>query len=132
MASADKPIFIFVITMENHGPLHLEHPSAADVAAAYTDNPPAQGDDLTVYLRHLKNADRMIGDLRYFLEKHRRPARLCWYGDHVPIMADVYHQLGDPDGLTEYSIWSNRPGGKSPAEIIQLHSLASRLLLAMC
>lgn len=131
MGSAKKPVFVFVITMENHGPLHLEKPCAADIAAAYTDNPPDQGDDLTVYLRHLKNADRMIGDLRSFLEQHPRSARLCWYGDHVPIMADVYRNLGDPDGLTEYAIWSNRPAVKAPAESIQLHSLASRLLRAI-
>jgi hypothetical protein len=131
MSSANQPIFVFVITMENHGPLHLEKPCTADVAAAYTDNPPAYCDDLTVYLRHLKNADRMIGDFRHFLKQHPRSARLCWYGDHVPIMADVYRQLGDPDGQTEYCIWSNIPATNGLEETIQLSTLAKRLLQTM-
>jgi phosphoglycerol transferase MdoB-like AlkP superfamily enzyme len=131
IGSAERPIFVFVITMENHGPLHLEKPSLADKAAAYTDNQPAYCDDLTVYLRHLKNADRMIGNFRHFLKLHRRPARLCWYGDHVPIMADVYRQLGDPDGLTEYCIWSNVTAANGPEQNIQLVTLAKRLLQTM-
>lgn len=129
MAQATQPIFVFVITMENHGPLHLEKPTAADYPSLYTSNPPAGCDDLTVYLRHLKNADRMMGELRTCLEQHPRPARLCWYGDHVPIMAEVYRQLGDPDGQTEYFIWSNRPAEKkAPATALSLDALAGQLL----
>lgn len=129
LAAAGEPLFIFVITMENHGPLHLEKAQAVDYVACYTSPPPPGCDDLTVYLRHLRNADRMIGDLRSCLERHPRPARLCWYGDHVPIMAEVYRQLGDPDGQTEYFIWSNRPAEKkAPARALSLDALAGQLL----
>jgi phosphoglycerol transferase MdoB-like AlkP superfamily enzyme len=129
LATATEPLFIFVITMENHGPLHLEKAEAADSAACYTSAPPPGCDDLTVYLRHLKNADRMMGELRSCLELHLRPARLCWYGDHVPIMAEVYRQLGDPDGQTEYLIWSNRLAEKkAPATALSLDALAGQLL----
>lgn len=129
LASASEPLFVFVITMENHGPLHLEKAVPEDYVACYTTNPPSGCDDLTVYLRHLKNADRMMGDLRSCLEHHPRPARLCWYGDHVPIMAEVYRQLGDPDGQTEYFVWSNRPGEKkAPAKALSLDALAGLLL----
>lgn len=129
LATATEPLFIFVITMENHGPLHLEKAGVADYAACYTAHPPPGCDDLTVYLRHLKNADRMMGELRTCLEQRPRPARLCWYGDHVPIMAEVYRQLGDPDGQTEYFIWSNRPAEKkAPAKALSLDALAGQLL----
>ena len=128
MGLADKPIFIFVITMENHGPLHLEKPNAEDVRSLYSEAPPPGCDDLTVYLRHLRNADRMIGELRSFLQQHPRSARMCWYGDHVPIMADAYRQLGDPKGHTEYSLWSNRPAEKAAPETTPLSALAGRLL----
>ncbi len=115
--------------MENHGRLHLEKAQAVDYVACYTSPPPPGCDDLTVYLRHLRNADRMIGDLRSCLERHPRPARLCWYGDHVPIMAEVYRQLGDPDGQTEYFIWGNRPAEKkAPARALSLDALAGQLL----
>lgn len=130
IAEATDPVFVFVITMENHGPLHLEKPTAEDRTALYIENPPTGCDDLTVYLRHLINADKMAGTLREFLQQQQqqRPARLCWYGDHVPIMANTYRQLGDPDGDTSYFIWSNRPSLRRAAERLKLDSLADLLL----
>ncbi len=108
MSSADEPIFVFVITMENHGPLHLESPDKNDYATLYSKLPPPGCEDMTVYLRHLRNADRMVGDLRNFFTQYSRPVRFCWYGDHVPIMPEVYRQFGPPDGRTNYFVWENR------------------------
>jgi hypothetical protein len=51
----NAPLFIFAITMENHGPLHLERPSAEDAARLSPPGGPLakQPDcrDLLVYLR---------------------------------------------------------------------------------
>lgn len=109
----EKPLFIFVITMENHGPLHLEQPEPSDQETFYHQPPPAGWDDLTVYLRHLKNADLMIKRLKESLHSEAKASEregvLCWYGDHVPIMATVYQLLGEPDGLTDYFIWATAP-----------------------
>ena len=102
------PVFVFVITMENHGPLHLEQVVPEDNNALYSEMVPAGCGDLTVYLRHLRNGDRMIAALRNILEDNRQPASLCWYGDHVPIMPTVYSTFGEPDGMVEYCIWSGR------------------------
>lgn len=114
LREATGPVFVFVITMENHGPLHLERVAPADVEALYSVPPPVGCDDLTIYLRHLCNADRMIAKLRQTLERCERPASLCWFGDHVPIMPSVYETFGAPDGEVEYVIWNNqtpvRPG----------------------
>ncbi len=109
-----QPCFVFAITMENHGPLHLETPKPEDVSALYDQVPPEGYEDLTVYLRHLRNADRMVATLSEGLSKHPRPARLCWYGDHVPILDAVYRSHGVPDGHTEYFIWSNQPNSLRP------------------
>ncbi len=113
------PLFVFVITMENHGPLHLERVEPGDVEALYSEPPPQWCDDLTIYLRHLCNADRMILNLRQALEGCGRPASLCWFGDHVPIMPRVYEKLGEPNGTVEYVCWNNR-NRTSPRD----HSLA--------
>ncbi len=130
IAASEAPIFVFVITMENHGPLHLEKPLADEIASFYEVPPPPNCDDLTVYLRHLKNADQMAGELRAFLSAHPRPARFCWYGDHVPIMSNVYRQLGDPDGATAYFVWSNRVAVQTQPSTRSLHTLASILFSA--
>jgi hypothetical protein len=128
LGASTQPLFVFVITMENHGPLHLERPASGDAEQFYAGAPPDGCDDLTVYLRHLSNADRMIAELRATLAAHPRPARLCWYGDHVPIMAGVYARLGEPDGCTEYFIWSNESKGARPDIALPLDRLAVTLL----
>ncbi|WP_445000736.1 LTA synthase family protein [Halomonas mongoliensis] len=97
----NKPLFIFAITMENHGPLALE-------AAQRPEGAGGTHPELATYLRHLENADQMLGQLMGSLEAQDRPGLLCWYGDHVPIMDRVYRQLGEPDGTTDYVIWSPR------------------------
>ncbi len=104
-----QPVFIFAITMENHGPLHLEQVAAGDIERLYCQAPPVGCEDLTIYLRHLANADAMLRALRQALSDQARPAALCFYGDHVPIMSGVYQQLGTPDGMTDYVIWQNWP-----------------------
>lgn len=105
LSAASGPTFIFAITMENHGPLHLERVSETDVVDLYSRPPPTGCEDLTIYLRHLRNADRMLGSLRAVLASSASPGGLCWFGDHVPIMTDVYSALGLPSGATSYLLW---------------------------
>lgn len=110
--AAQGPVFIFVITMENHGPLHLERVGPSDEAELYSTPPPAGCEDLTIYLRHLRNADRMIERLRRAADASPRAVGLCWYGDHVPIMPAVYSSFGVPVGDVEYVFWhSSEQGG---------------------
>lgn len=123
LREATAPVFVFVITMENHGPLHLERVAPADVEALYSIPPPDGCDDLTIYLRHLRNADQMIAKLRQTLELCERPASLCWYGDHVPIMPSVYETLGAPNGKVEFIIWNNQNPVRSRAVDLSAHDL---------
>ncbi|KAA0019039.1 LTA synthase family protein [Salinicola corii] len=105
----EKPLFIFVISMENHGPLHLEtaDPAVAErwVEGGVTDD----CEELTVYLKHLRNTDSMLERLRDSLHQGGRPGILGFYGDHVPIMPKVYARHGEPDGFTNYFIWQTAP-----------------------
>lgn len=129
---AKEPVFVFAITMENHGPLHLEKASEEDVARLYAEPPPAGCNDLTIYLRHLRNADDMLARLTAVLSACSRPSGLCWFGDHVPIMSEVYDAVGAPDGDTEYLVWRNASAA-CPADekCIEAHSLAFIWLRAM-
>lgn len=104
-AASRQPLFVFVISMENHGPLHLETVRPDDAERLYSTPPVAGCDELTIYLRHLRNADRMAGRLRAALAAQPGDAFLCWFGDHVPIMPEVYRRLGVPDGRTDYFVW---------------------------
>lgn len=111
--AADVPLYLHVITMENHGPLHWETVGPADVADTLTTEQPVGCQDLVAYLRHLRNADEMFGSLRRSFLERKRATTLCLFGDHVPIMPGVYRQLGETDGQTDYLIWDSagRGGG---------------------
>lgn len=123
------PIFLFLITMENHGPLHLERVAPGDVERLYAEPPPPGWDDLTVYLRHLANADAMVRALREHLERSPRDAWLCWYGDHVPILKNVYDETSFGDGHTDYFIWGKgRTPGEDAQRDLRVEELAAALL----
>ena len=122
--SSSMPVFVFAITMENHGPLHLEKVAPADAADLYTDTPLPGCDDLAIYLRHLRNADRMIGALRQSLGSGERPASLCWFGDHVPSMPGVYDTIGVPDGTSRFLIWHSTQSGLGDVRPMRAHQLA--------
>jgi hypothetical protein len=131
-ASSTQPIFVFVITMENHGPLHLEKVLEGDVERLYSSPPPEGCDDLTIYLRHLSNADRMVGILRDRLDALPGFGWLCWYGDHVPIMPKVYGAMSTPDGQTDYLIWGKGGNsGKGARLDLQVEDLSYLLLQKM-
>ncbi|OWT72735.1 MULTISPECIES: LTA synthase family protein [unclassified Achromobacter] len=100
-----RPLYIHVITMENHGPLHLESVSAADARQVLSGPMPAGCEDLVAYARHLRNADDMFSSLAQTLACNGRPAGMCVFGDHIPIMAKVYRALGEPSGTTDALIW---------------------------
>lgn len=108
LEKAETPLFILAITMENHGPLQLEHMDESKAKAFYIEELPKGLEELSVYLRHLKNADRMIGTLRTSLDANPHLVSLCWYGDHIPIMPKAYAIFGEPAGTVPYALWNNR------------------------
>ncbi|MGJ8525890.1 hypothetical protein LMG33818_001637 [Halomonadaceae bacterium LMG 33818] len=152
LEKAEQPLLIMLITMENHGPLHLEHaPTNPD--HWYSESPGADCDDLAVYLRHLHNSGLLVERLTQRLgacskkegtqgkrsldtddgdlppSTHtQREGILCFYGDHVPIMASTYKALGYPDGLTEYFIWSTQGKGHKTQTVASIEDLGIMLL----
>ena len=112
LKQAQRPVFVFAITMENHGPLHLEQVSREEEQRIYHSPPSSDLKELTVYLRHLRNADQMLAGLQEYLQSISTPASLCWFGDHVPIMPKVYAQAQGDIGATNYVLWNNDSLGK--------------------
>jgi hypothetical protein len=128
LGTAAEPLFVFVITMENHGPLHLEKVVPGDIEALYTKPPPTGFDDLTIYLRHIRNAGRMQERLCAAMQALPRTGILCWYGDHVPILPQVYRHAGFSDGRTDYFLWRSDKRGQAQQRAIDLPDLAEHVL----
>jgi hypothetical protein len=117
LRASHGPAFFFLITMENHGPLHLEPFHQGEERDYFESAPSEECRDLGVYLRHLRNADRELGRLREYLQARSRPSILCFYGEHVPSMPKVYDSLGLPDGATDYFLDF---GGKGQSKRLDL------------
>jgi phosphoglycerol transferase MdoB-like AlkP superfamily enzyme len=117
LREAGRPSFFFVITMENHGPLHLEKTRPGESEELYSNAPPSNCQDLTIYLRHLRNADMQLGRLRKELKERSRPTIFCFYGEHLPSMPVVYGTLGIPDGKTDYFLELPLPPGRLRRDI---------------
>lgn len=130
-----QPTFIFVVTMENHGPLHLEKATMQEQHRWLSQPLPVDCEDLIVYLRHLNNSDTMIKSLRTALAQGKRPGLLAWYGDHIPIMANVYRQVGAPTGNTDYFLWrsdaSATDKGCAASRVLKVEHFGAMILKAL-
>lgn len=101
LAQTQQPLFLFAISMENHGPYH-DYPHADPRRRAAQPLPPGLDADaaqrLQGYLYHLENADRTLGRLADALSRRSRRSLLLFYGDHLPALSSVYDQAGFDDG----------------------------------
>ncbi len=104
----ERPTFVFAITIEAHGPWDRRRVRVMPEDAPVAGVPEWCGKEFDIYLRHLRNADRMIGALASGLANDgKRPAGLCVYGDHVGSMPRVYAKTNYTNRNTDYLIWRN-------------------------
>ena len=81
----------------------------------------------------MAGTDSMLGYLLQALPALDRPVVLCVFGDHPPILPEVYAWLGMPDGTTDYAIWCSQPIGHAPLNTaatttLDAHTLAAHML----
>lgn len=132
MDSADKPTFLFAITMQNHQPFAGIDPSLIQIEVTSDKLSEPALTALTTYTQGLYDADKMLGDLARWVDSRERPTVLVFFGDHMPTLGDnylAYHESGlfyTRDGLTgeelrtmystPFVIYSNRKldGGLLP------------------
>ncbi|QBQ98332.1 LTA synthase family protein [Paraburkholderia pallida] len=130
-AGTAKPQFIFAMTMENHGPLHLERVEAGEAANYHSFGDDPAWRDLTAYLRHVANADAMIGRLLAYLRTRRRDTVLCFYGDHVPALPHIFDRLGKVPSQSNYFIWRNFGDHSAAKQDLPVENLGAAVLQAM-
>lgn len=123
-----RPRFIFAMTMENHGPLHLEQVLPGESSSRHTLGEDASWRDLTAYLRHIENADAMIGRLIDYLRTRKRETVVCFYGDHVPALPHVFQKLGVIPQQSDYFIWRNYGADAPECRNLAAEELGSVLL----
>jgi hypothetical protein len=123
-----QPRFIFAITMENHGQWQKDRLPPEVIAQAQSLAPGFPAEFLC-YLRHLGNADAMVGRVAGAM-RHRGDGVLCMFGDHLPSFPKLFERANFADPRSDYFIW--RPGHAEAAitRDVNVQDLADLLLSA--
>lgn len=122
-------VFLFVITIENHGPWFGVPDRQFDAVAAL---PLDAGEQLSLnhYLASLTHADAMLGLLRTELEAQAAPAVLGFYGDHLPSFPTIFPKLGLTTPHSDYLIWCSRGGSAGLQQDLAAQDLGAAMLAA--
>lgn len=109
---ADEKLFIFDLTMQNHGDYNQKN-IAHDVVATNWELP-----HVDEYLSCIKISDEAFADLVGYFEKQDEKVIICMYGDHQPWISDLLIETDKTDSnvsveelmrkyKTPFVIWAN-------------------------
>jgi hypothetical protein len=111
-------VFIFAITMGNHGPWQEAGPPIDPELRQIFDAPGLpQGGELLRYLDGLRRSDEMLHILRSELQQSYQEAVLAFYGDHLPSLPHAFRHFDFDDWGSDYVVWHGTP---SPARRLDL------------
>ena len=118
LADEGPGLFLFIITMENHGPWDEDSADAAspDPVAGLPTFPAR--DMLRRYLRGVRRTDAMLGEICGALADGPPGGLLAAYGDHLPSLPAAFAALDFTAPSTDYAIWT--PGISGPARQLDL------------
>lgn len=104
---ADGPkVFVFAITMENHGPWSTPSERPTANLLPRVGLPDEEKVALERYLQSLRSADEMLGILGEALVADNRQGLLAFYGDHLPAFRPAFVEFGLRDYRSDYFIWN--------------------------
>ena len=106
--TSGQPLFLFGVTMQNHG--GYDNPAITDAPHLALEGMQGDYPQAEVYLGLLRESDRALEYLIGELEKRDRPTVLLFFGDHLPALDEgFYEELhGGPieDNETEESCYT--------------------------
>jgi hypothetical protein len=108
-------VFIFAITMGNHGPWQAgEFPLDPELGRKFEAFDVPQGGEFLRYLEGLRRSDEMLRVLSAGLDQRAEGGLLAFYGDHLPSLPHAFRHFGFDDGDSDYVLWhgSALPAGR--------------------
>ncbi|MFC4347199.1 LTA synthase family protein [Kordiimonas lipolytica] len=129
-AASDQPLFLFVISIESHGPWQPGR------LASWIDEEKAQAEDPTkdrsfaLYRQHMDHLlelfDRLGPQAKETLD---RPRAISFYGDHLPAFHELFSQHGIEGKAVDYLLWSSE-GPLESADGKRVENLGDDMLKA--
>ncbi|WP_099117430.1 LTA synthase family protein [Xenorhabdus ishibashii] len=109
----DKPIFIFSLTMYEHGPYEENHHD--DYGLTGKVNSATAAGKFSHYMEKIVASDPAIRDFSEFVANRNKPTVFLYFGDHQPnINFDHYNSpLPDPAHVTQFTLRDNLKQGAS-------------------
>ncbi|MBS5988974.1 MAG: sulfatase-like hydrolase/transferase [Anaerococcus hydrogenalis] len=109
--SSDKPLFAYLVTMQNHGGYTSNVPG--DIKVLNETNGDDQG--ASHYVNLLKKSDEDLKNLVEYFKSYKEPTIIAIFGDHQPQNYDVFMKLIKSGGnytnkdvfYTPLTIWAN-------------------------
>lgn len=103
----DKPLFIFSLTMYEHGPYDEDHADDYGLTG-HVKNSQAVG-KFSHYMEKIKTSDPAIKDFSEFVAKREKPTMFLYFGDHQPnISLNQYNGVfSNPAHITQFTMRDN-------------------------
>lgn len=107
----DKPVFIFSLTMYEHGPYKESHSDDYGIKDQIKHKDAAG--EFSHYMEKIAASDDAIRNFAEFIEKRDRPLMFLYFGDHQPgISLNQYNSaLSSPAYLTQFTLRDNLKSG---------------------
>jgi len=122
---AEKPLFMFAVTLQNHGPYEPGRYGGEEISVEGSMDAWTRG-SIATFAQGMKDSDKSLARLLEWAEKRDRPTVIAYWGDHLPPLGPAYVSTGFlPDNVAPRSgpvaemkrvretplvIWSNRKG----------------------
>ena len=87
--SADKPSFLFAVTLQNHGPYEPKRYPKDEITVAGVSDPWTRG-SIASFAQGMADTDKAFQRLIEWAEKRERPTIVVLFGDHLPPLGPVY------------------------------------------
>ena len=135
-ASSDSPVFMFAVTIQNHGGYDYAEDDFSSTVhlQGYSQSYP----EAEQYLTCIQETDKAVEWLIRYFENVERKVVILFYGDHFPRLSDAFFEElhGGPietleDRMLQYKvpffIWTNYPSESEELEIVSMNYLAGLL-----
>ena len=131
VAEEGTDLFLFVISVGNHGPWLADRPGDAPLPEALRHLPEAAS--FGRYLAGLRRSDAFFSPVTAALRAAAgsgtaQPGLLLAYGDHQPSLPGAFAALGHRDSETDYVLWEPAAGAGCRPETLDVEALPQLLL----
>lgn len=139
-----EPTFVFVVTMQNHGPYNdtRYENDGQDIKVLNNNIDSESKQIIETYSQGIYDADKSLGKLIDYCERVKRPTIVLFFGDHLPVLgmdlkaykefSYVKENIDSRDYLKLYSVpfilWSNYKRDSKDIGILNVSFMGPYLL----